>query len=272
MLLTTQVAEFLHDHGVGRFVPNGTGGNIFINAMPSQPNEAIAIYATGGPAIDPSNEYVGRAIQILIRTVQNDPRPGEKMAQAVIDLLKGFNSDYLTAGGNYIVDIDVQQDGPNNIGMDDNKRYEFSQNFIIEMIKEGPPVVAPEPTPDPPVEEPTPEPTPDPPIEEPTPDPPIEPDPPVEEPPKEYTAADYSPVNLSLERIDDTRQIFRWELIGPTPDNLRSFLIFANDVLIAEARAEQREEILDIGPGSTVYMAAIADPYAEYYSDAVTAI
>lgn len=275
MLLTRQIAIFLNDHGIGRFEEFGTGGNIFINAMPSSPSEAIAIFATGGPSIDPRNEYAARAIQILIRTGSTDPRPGETMAQAVIDVLKGFNGGYLADGGNYIIDIEASQDGPNNIGQDDNRRYEFSQNFIVQIVKKHV-VEPPEPTP----EEPTPDPEPvEPPIEEPTtdpePTPTPEPDPepePTPEPPREYTATDYRPINLALQRGNQGEYLFSWELVGPTPPDLDYYLIFASDIIVARVDdPEARETPLYINPGEVVYMCAVTTTLAEYYSDAVEA-
>ena len=247
MLLTKQIAVFLSNHGIGRFEEGGSGGNIFINSMPSAPNEAIAIFATGGPEIDRRNEYAGRAIQVLIRTVPNDPRPGETMSQAVIDLLKGFNGGYLAAGGNYIVDIAAQQDGPNNIGTDENGRYEFSQNFIVEMVKSETPVEAPEPTPDDGSADPAPEPI--------------------------NTQSAYKPINVSATRVSDGEFKIRWELPGDTPPDLSSFYVFVNDILSVSMGPSDREfiTVLDQSRTNRVYIAAIVDaPYKEYYSDAIT--
>lgn len=250
MLLTKQVATFLSNHGIGRFEEGGSGGNIFINSMPSSPNEAIAIYATGGPMIDPRNEYAGRAIQVLIRTAANDPRPGETRAQAVIDVLKGFNSGYLAAGGNYIVDISAQQDGPNNIGTDENGRYEFSQNFIVQLVKDEQPVAAPEPSADPGTE--TTEPT-------------------AQEPINREAA--YKPINLSAARVSNGEYRIRWELAGATPPDLSSFYVFINDILSVSMGPDDREfiTVLDDSRSNRVYIAAIIEePYTEFYSDTIT--
>lgn len=246
MLLTKQIAIFLSNFGIGRFEEGGTGGNIFINSLPDQPNEAIGIFGTGGPMIDPRNEYAGRAIQVLIRTVPNDPRPGERLAQAVIDRLKGFNSGYLAAGGNWIVDIAAQQDGPNNIGQDENGRYEFSQNFLIEMKKEITPVAAPEPTPD--DGSGTTEPTPDP-------------------------DSAYTPINISAVSVGDRESRITWELPGATPADLSSFYVFVNDVLVVSVGPDDREFVTVMDPtrSNRVYVAGIRnDPYKEYYSEVIT--
>lgn len=134
MELSEQVAEFLDANGYGIFDKTGVSGNIFINVIPDQPNEAVAIFTTGGPGSDPRNEYGRSNIQILIRTIPQDPRDGETKATGIIRALNGFNSDYLTPGGNFIVNVTAIQSGPSQIGRDPNNRFEYSQNFTFEYL------------------------------------------------------------------------------------------------------------------------------------------
>lgn len=135
MELSKQMALFLDAKGFGTFDESGLTGNIFINTIPAQPDEALAIFTTGGPGSDPRNEYGRANIQLLIRTIPNDPRAGETKATGIINALNGFNSDYLVAGGDYIVDVSAIQSAPSNIGRDPNNRFEYSQNFTIEYLK-----------------------------------------------------------------------------------------------------------------------------------------
>lgn len=135
MEISEQIAVFLDQKGFGKFDKSGIAGNIFINAIPENPDESLAIFTTGGPESDPLNQYGYSSIQILIRTIPNDPRAGEPKARQIVDALNGFNSDYMAPGGNYIIDVSAVQSGPNNIGMDRNNRFEYSQNFIIEYQK-----------------------------------------------------------------------------------------------------------------------------------------
>jgi hypothetical protein len=137
MELSQQIAIFLHNRGIGVFDPSGASGNIFINTIPNHPDESIGIYTTGGPGTDPKNEYGVHRVQLLIRTIPNDPRRGEKSAREVIEAINGFNSDYLADGGHYIIDAIANESGPNNIGQDKKSRFEYSQNFIIEYTKGG---------------------------------------------------------------------------------------------------------------------------------------
>lgn len=134
MELSKQVAMFLDAEGFGTFDESGVSGNIFINVIPDQPNEALAIFTTGGPGMDPENQYGRSNIQILIRTVPQDPRGGETKATGIIRALNGFDSDYLTPGGNYIINVDAIQSGPSQIGRDPNNRFEYSQNFTFEYL------------------------------------------------------------------------------------------------------------------------------------------
>lgn len=132
MNLTTQIARFLDANNMGVFDETGVTGNIFSQTSPASPNESISIYTNGGPPGDRTGQYKKVAVQILIRTIPGDPRNGEALADNIIDLLNGYSSKELIAGGNYIVDTEAVQSGPNNIGQDESGRYEYSQNFILE--------------------------------------------------------------------------------------------------------------------------------------------
>lgn len=135
MEITEQIAVFLDANNVGIYDPEGLTGDIFIQSLPDQPDEAMAIYSSGGPEADPRGEYGRLIFQILIRSIPNDPRMAEAKTQKIIDLLSGFNADHLTLGGNYIINTIGVQSGPAGIGPDPKHRFEFSQNFIIEYVK-----------------------------------------------------------------------------------------------------------------------------------------
>lgn len=135
MELSKQIALFLDANGLGSFDETGVAGNIFMNTLPAQPDECLAIFTTGGPQPDPRNEYRMVNIQIVIRTLAQDPRNGETNANTLVDLLNGYNGQVLTPGGNLIIDTSAIQSGPNNIGQDQNGRFEFSQNFTFEFKK-----------------------------------------------------------------------------------------------------------------------------------------
>lgn len=135
MQLSEQVAFFIHTQRLGVYDPKGLTGNVFLQSMPAAPAEAIGVFTTGGPSPDRRGEYGLAAVQVLIRTIPGDPRKGEVTANALVDALNGFSGGPLAAGGDYIFDTEAIQGAANNIGQDEDRRYEFSQNFIIEYIK-----------------------------------------------------------------------------------------------------------------------------------------
>lgn len=132
MEFTEQMARFLGDNGIGIFDPDGTTGNIFTNRVPSTPDHVICVIPQGGPENDPHFNYSYRSIQIWVRS-GIDYQEAERKAGDIIQLLRGFNSQPLTTGGNVVFDVIAEQDGPNNVGQDDDGRFEFSQNFRIEI-------------------------------------------------------------------------------------------------------------------------------------------
>lgn len=132
MELTEQVARFIDARGLAEFDYDGVTGNVFLQTSPANPHESWAIYSTGGPPGDRTKIYNRATIQVVIRTIPGDPRKGEGQARELVEALNGFNSAFLTEGGNYIVDTEALQSAPNNIGQDESGRYEFSQNFIFE--------------------------------------------------------------------------------------------------------------------------------------------
>jgi len=130
--LTQQVAHYLDDNSIGVFDESGATGDIFIATMPDKPDEAIAIYPTGGYKAEGTR--LSRAglptVTILVRG-DRDPRTAEDRAQLIYDLLEGFHADSFVSGGYYIIDCRGIQSGPNHIGQDENLRHRYSLNFLL---------------------------------------------------------------------------------------------------------------------------------------------
>jgi len=122
------VARYLESKGIGRFDPNGITGDIFIDAMPPQPSNAIALMATGGPD-EPSvlHPFDTRSFQVLVRG-GTDPRPAKARAEAIYNALQGISGVALD-DGTYVVGIGAMQGGPIRVGQDENNRHRFSLNF-----------------------------------------------------------------------------------------------------------------------------------------------
>lgn len=134
MILEQQIAEYLDTQGLGTFDDTGITGDIFISSLPTTPDSCIAIYARGGLAGDDKLEYDMPTIQIIVRGTQN-PLAADTLSESIYEALHGFHHDRFTAGGYYIVNCVGVQSAPIHIGVDDNRRHEFSLNFQLDIMK-----------------------------------------------------------------------------------------------------------------------------------------
>jgi len=128
-LLAVQIAQYLHDQGIGVFDPEGSSGNIFIDHMPDTPDEAIAIRQTGGGRVDMRVPFHQPTAQILIRGTA-DPRVAGATAAAAYDVMHGLTNGELTAGGVWIVKCQAITP-PACLGPDENGRHHYSINFEL---------------------------------------------------------------------------------------------------------------------------------------------
>lgn len=131
--LVVQIATYLSDQSIGIFDETGAAGDIFIAILPASPNEAIAIFPSGGSIAQGTRQSrVGSpAVQILVRGDQ-DPRTAEDRAQLIYDLLEGFHAASFVADGYHIVDCRGAQSAPVHIGQDENSRHRYSLNFQLK--------------------------------------------------------------------------------------------------------------------------------------------
>ena len=127
-MLNSEIAQYLDSLGHGTYDPTGTSGNIFIDALPSSPDEAIMIESTGGTEMDSLLGYDMPTRRILVRGGQ-DPREPKQLAKGIYNDLHGFSNDRLIEGGIFVVGAHGIQSGPVNVGQDDNNRHRFSINF-----------------------------------------------------------------------------------------------------------------------------------------------
>jgi len=131
-IFLAEIAEYLAFNGIGLFDESGTLGDIYILNMPSTPNNVITLYARGGVAGDGKLGYDPLSIQIMVRG--SELKVTFKRAQTIYNLLHGFGSDKFTANGRYVISSIADQAGATYIGKDDNKRFEFSLNFTMEIV------------------------------------------------------------------------------------------------------------------------------------------
>lgn len=130
-MLVDEIAQYLHQQGLGVFAPDGIGGDIFVATLPQAPDECVMLRPTGGFAADSKLGYDDPTVQILVRGTQ-DPRTGGERAQAIYGALQGLH-DVALPGGTWVVSCLGLQSGPVHIGSDGNGRHEYSLNFRFEI-------------------------------------------------------------------------------------------------------------------------------------------
>lgn len=130
-MLVSEMAQYLNDQGIGVFDETGSTGDIFIMTMPSTPDDTICLYSKGGLSADGKLGYDQAKIEILVRGV--NVITTQQKAQSIYNKLQGFHNNYFKSGGFWIVNCIGDQSAPNFIGKDENRRYEFSLNFTIEI-------------------------------------------------------------------------------------------------------------------------------------------
>lgn len=138
MSLYTALARHLASRRTGvDFDESGTRGNCFIATMPSTPDLAVGIFPSGGvpwpghgslPTDEPT-------VQIRVRSIPHDPRPGLALAQAIYGELVGLRG-VIDRGGvdeTVILRTLALATGPASIGRDDNQRPEVTLNFALRV-------------------------------------------------------------------------------------------------------------------------------------------
>lgn len=131
MSIVDQIAQYIHNQGVGIFDPAGVGGNIFIGKLPQDPDEAIVLTQTGGVLNDIKHSYDTISVQVRVRGTQ-DPRTGLVIAESAYNYLHGFGSSTFVGGGTWVVSC-TALGPPGSIGVDENGRYEYTINLHIEV-------------------------------------------------------------------------------------------------------------------------------------------
>lgn len=127
--LVEELAIYLDSLGLGKYDKDGISGNIFINFLPSNPEDCIALYVRDSLPGSFKLGYDSPQIQIITRGVQ-DP-PTEAKAQEIYDKLQGLN--HLLLGQIWVVSVGSNGSGPSFIGRNENNLVEFSLNFVFEI-------------------------------------------------------------------------------------------------------------------------------------------
>lgn len=143
MNLETALARHLAatEDGV-TFDETGVTGNTFIDTMPSTPDLAVAVTGSGANPKAPGTGHLPLdepTVQIRVRSIRFDPRPGKTLAWAIYHRLVNLHATVLDPGGDaevYVTRTTAVQSGPASIGRDANDRPEFVINlaFLVRAL------------------------------------------------------------------------------------------------------------------------------------------
>jgi hypothetical protein len=129
-MLVETLARYLDGLDYGNFFDDGyhTQNNIFINTLPQEPNNIVAIYDTGGQGKSIGLSDTRRTVQILVR--HEKQRDANFLAWKIHNALTTHN----TSGFIFIDDrkmLVTSNNTPTFIGKDTNGLFEYSINFLI---------------------------------------------------------------------------------------------------------------------------------------------
>jgi len=147
-VILNDIAWYLHNQDIITYDPRGLSGNIFIDTLPNNPDEAVALYNTAGTG-ELGIDIDELGMQVITRGTR-DPRVAYDLAWDIYNKLHGFGTGYLTEDGAFFLDptfpadveatriTDIQAtDAPFHIssskdGTTDNSgRHLYSTNYII---------------------------------------------------------------------------------------------------------------------------------------------
>lgn len=132
MTVTEQIAQLLADLGCGTYTPVGTGGDIYLHALPQTPDVALAVALYPGPEADSLLAYDDVRVQVRARGTTADSRISEQRTQAVYDALVGETQRTL-ADGSWLTLCTPVQSGPIYMGRDESGRHEHSVNLALQI-------------------------------------------------------------------------------------------------------------------------------------------
>lgn len=124
------IARHLDALSLVTYDPEGTGGDTFLDDMPSEPNSAVAITSYQAGA-EPDSLLPYDEPRIQVRTRDTDPTAARTRCRDIYSELHGLGPVDLPDGTRLILCVALQG-GPTAIGKDQNGRAEYVCNFRAE--------------------------------------------------------------------------------------------------------------------------------------------
>lgn len=135
-MISAAIAKHLAATVAGLTYSEAGGGNVFVNRLPTDPDEAVGVFDTGGfeqPTRAPTDLPT---VQVRVRGPERRSRPAHERASDVCAALACLDLVTLDEGGPdevRIVSCDLLQSRPNGLGMDGSERFEFTVNAALRV-------------------------------------------------------------------------------------------------------------------------------------------
>lgn len=132
-MLLNDVLSFLESEGL---INGGTGWTGYASFLPTSPDQAVAIFETGGlpPEIiregSDEIEYDDPGFQIRVRGARDDYLGMRNKIYAIYEALHGVDMD----NGNYVL-VQAVQSSLLPLGLDGNNRPEATWNFLAMKVR-----------------------------------------------------------------------------------------------------------------------------------------
>jgi hypothetical protein len=125
-MLIEDLAIFLQTWDLGKYDPEGIEGDIFVGVLPTNYDNCISIFDTGGQSSELPHDHI-RSVQVIVRNKSY----GQSNAKAW-EVYRAVRFATLLNGRRIICRA---RDIPRFIGEDSDRRQEFTLNF--EMWSKG---------------------------------------------------------------------------------------------------------------------------------------
>ncbi|MEU9002581.1 minor capsid protein [Streptomyces sp. NPDC048551] len=124
------LARHLAARGLVSYNPAGTGGDCFIESLPSTPGECVVLGVYDDGSVQDSRiGYDTVAVQVRVRGA-TDPRVSRARAHAIRSELHGLGPVTLPDGTNLLLSVARNVAG---LGVDDNRRHEHVFNALMQV-------------------------------------------------------------------------------------------------------------------------------------------
>lgn len=136
-MLLKQLAEYLAAQGWGTFDPTGPDSTIFVGVLPlAQPNACITLLEHPGNKPRVTLSIDEPRVQLIIRGAEGTREETRAQAHDLLKALHGYRNAPFVADGIWVCKCLSLQSAPADLGVDINRRPEFSINFDLQTMRD----------------------------------------------------------------------------------------------------------------------------------------